>query len=274
MASPAPDPEHSSRAVAKIGGISFTTTDENGKEVPYTGPIDELVPIDGDDAGQTDARVQHPSVAGTRVAGDDISRLMEAFFPPEMLQAILVSGEEAVEKLERKKAEQSAPSSSHPCAREVDICKRETHSETRAAIQGCLLKHYSELTPGCQCFVHQVVGVPSQQPAKQLPQAPPTVRVVTPITTIPAVLAMKGERIHVDLDEPVKGHRSSHGLCYIYSFLMLLAVFLVVRRICKCCCGQKRVFAAVVEPEANSTITTVEPLSCATLKQEPVVVKA
>lgn len=152
--------------------------------------------------------------------------------------------------------EEREPEPQHPCAREVDICTRETHSMSRAAIEDCLIRHLPQLSRECQCFVHHITNgrASAQQPSAvaQPRSTLPMVHTVSVPTPKPAEHLMD---VHTQ-----SVHHSAHSLSCLLIFTALF-LFLLVRACCQACCfrssvAQRRV---VLVPPEHAVIRTVKP---------------
>jgi len=166
----------------------------------------------------------------------------------------------------------SAPSprpsaGAHPCEAEVFKCKEELNGDTsRAPMQECLIAHYAQLSSGCKCFLHQVMGEELEQAVGN-----PAAKSVDP--RVPAVAITEGRvtgslvflREAGESDEyartagpPPPGHH--RFTCALFMMLFFLSFFLVLRRAFSLCClTPKPRFAAVVPPQQRVQLS-IEPL--------------
>jgi hypothetical protein len=266
-----PIPNGGKGMVASIGGISFT--DEDGNPVPRSAVLG--LKAGADMARREESRLQMISSMGEMVG---------MLFPPSLIRTMLgdVNSDIEVEVIRPSQQKQpvaeakpasARPPSAHPCAREVDICTRETKSSSRTAIEGCLLKHFSELSASCKCFVHQVTG--TRVPAAQVRPEPTSVQVVgASIPTavgkalpgagaIVTVLDLDVEEVPTDMTRVRRAHSLS---CLLMMTLVFLVAILILRRLYLACCSRKKRLTVVIPPQPAS-ITSVEPLSCREIKQ-------
>jgi len=159
--------------------------------------------------------------------------------------------------------------SAHPCEAEVTKCKSELNGVTsREPMQECLVAHYAQLSSGCKCFLHQVMGEELEQvaPAAKSSADPgvPTVAVAEGRVTGSLVFLREAGGSDqappqfAEYGHPPPGH---HRLtCALFMMLFFLSVFLVLRRVFSMCCATpKPRFAAVVPPQQRVQLS-VEPL--------------
>merc|ERR1740130_2566921 len=157
--------------------------------------------------------------------------------------------------------------SAHPCEAEVTKCKSELNGvSSRGPMQECLVAHYAQLSSGCKCFLHQVMGEELEQAVGN-----PAAKSVDP--RVPAVAITEGRvtgslvflREAGESDEyartagpPPPGHH--RFTCALFMMLFFLSFFLVVRRASSLCClTPKPRFAAVVPPQQRVQLS-IEPL--------------
>merc|ERR1740130_1275589 len=159
--------------------------------------------------------------------------------------------------------------SAHPCEAEVTKCKSELNGDTsRAPMQECLIAHYAQLSSGCKCFLHQVMGEELEQAVGNPAGASKSVD-----PRVPAVAITEGRvtgslvflREAGESDEyartagpPPPGHH--RFTCALFMMLFFLSFFLVLRRASSLCClTPKPRFAAVVPPQQRVQLS-IEPL--------------
>lgn len=260
MPSPSPMPLVASGSMQ--GVFSMTSTDENGHVERISGPVSAL--LGGAGIPRSAMLSSRPPMLSPSMGG------MFSMFPPEIMQqmlspglAAIIGGIEREIKLEEEEEEEAA---SHPCAREVNICTRETHSTSRAAIEGCLVEHFESLSPECRCFVHHITDgkVPAGAKPVAAQVAPKKNSQRNDVVTVRAVPLMETTILVDDLmvDEvPVHRHGEGHKLsCLFFFTLFFLFTFLVVRACCRClCCPARATRRVVVVPPEAAVIKTVDP---------------
>jgi len=145
------------------------------------------------------------------------------------------------------------PTSSAPCATEVQVCVKELRGVTaRSAIQQCLVSHYAALSSKCKCFLHQVMG-------DELEKVVPGAKAQTPEKPLVRSIAAGNARF-VKAPEPPK-KRSHQVACALFMSMFLVSVVLVLRRLCSYCCAPKVKHMAFVPPEQGVNVKmSVEPL--------------
>merc|ERR1719453_1196203 len=79
---------------------------------------------------------------------------MMSMLPPE-IASMLGATMQLQDMMEEPEEPEEAQ---HPCAREVNACVRETGCNSRSAIEGCLIKHFTQLSAECKCFVHHITN--------------------------------------------------------------------------------------------------------------------
>merc|ERR1719502_1930790 len=135
--------------------------------------------------------------------------------------------------------------SQHPCAREINACIRETGSDSRSAIEGCLVKHYTALSSDCKCFVHHITNgrvptaAPSSSPAAvriSASSAPEPVLIRT-VSFSPSVKKMPVEVVDDLKASPQPVHRIS---CLFVFLALTIFTFLIVRAVVSLLCRGPR----------------------------------
>merc|ERR1740133_182351 len=159
--------------------------------------------------------------------------------------------------------------SAHPCEAEVTKCKSELNGvSSRGPMQECLVAHYAQLSSGCKCFLHQVMG-------EELEQAAPAAK-SSADPRVPAVAIAEGRVTgslvflreaggsneappsFAEYGHPPPGHH--RFTCALFMMLFFLSGFLVLRRVFSMCCATRKPrFAAVVPPQQRVQLS-VEPL--------------
>jgi hypothetical protein len=152
------------------------------------------------------------------------------------------------------------PTNAHPCEKEVNQCKAELNDVTaRGPIQECLISHYSQLSSDCKCFLHQVMGGELEKvvPAAKSTTAP----------RMRTVATLQGRAVPLFEEEPVR--KPSHKLtCALFMSMFVISLWLVLYRVCHCCCAPKPKFAAVVPP-TQPVKMSVEPLVAPVVAPKP-----
>jgi len=186
------------------------------------------------------------------------SGMMAPFMPfaPGLLRALGFDlfDEEALEE------DEDDDEPAHPCAREVPLCIRETHSEASAAITDCLVKHFEQLSPECKCFVHHMsqrtTAAPSDAAAAAASSSSPTVHTVG----APSARASVVVTLATDDEEGPPPHRPYHRLSCLFFFTALFVVaFLLARACVLTLCGPSKPVArrvVVVPPPEQKRVTT------------------
>jgi hypothetical protein len=150
--------------------------------------------------------------------------------------------------------------SAHPCEAEVTKCKSELNGVTsRGPMQECLVAHYAQLSSGCKCFLHQVMGEELEQvaPAAKSSADPRVPAVAIAEGRVTGSLLFLREHDEANGHPPPGHHRFT---CALFMMLFFLSVFLVLRRVFSMCCATpKPRFAAVVPPQQRVQLS-VEPL--------------
>jgi len=153
--------------------------------------------------------------------------------------------------------------SAHPCEAEVTKCKSELNGVTsRGPMQECLVAHYAQLSSGCKCFLHQVMGEELEQAAPAAkssadPRVPAVAIAEGRVTGSLIFLRESGGSDEANGHPPPGHHRFT---CALFMMLFFLSVFLVLRRVFSMCCATpKPRFAAVVPPQQRVQLS-VEPL--------------
>jgi len=197
---------------------------------------------------------------------------MLSMLPPElasMVQSTMALGEE----LEEQEEEEEAEAPQHPCAREVNACVRETGCNSRSAIEGCLVKHFTQLSTECKCFVHHItngrVSAPTPAAAVSAPRLAPHAVPVIIATVASASHEPVQEVIIADVTAPHPVHRLS--CLFVFTGLFLLSFF-VVRAIITllCCRGRARTIVVVPPEEARIKAVGAPPLLVSELTTKPV----
>jgi len=174
-----------------------------------------------------------------------MERIFNGMLPPE-LAAMLGSVMEMEEELDEPEEPQ------HPCAREVSTCVRETGSDSRSAIEGCLVKHITQLSAECKCFVHHITNGRVPQPQ------PPTAKLI--VTAVPQPVAIRTVAGGANARGPAAPEptRPVHRLSclLIFSSLFLLS-FIIMRAIFKILCCPARARAVVMVPPEHASIKTI-----------------
>lgn len=175
-------------------------------------------------------------------------------FAPGLLRALGFDpfDEEAVE-------EEEDDEPAHPCAREVPLCIRETHSEASAAITDCLIKHFEQLSSECKCFVHHMkqrtTAAPSAAAASS--SSSPTVR------TVAAPGARASVVVTLASEEEGPSHRPYHRLSCLFFFTALFVVAFLLARACVltlCGSSKQAVRRVVVVPPPEQKRVTTTPM--------------
>lgn len=172
--------------------------------------------------------------------------------------------------LEAKEEQEEEEVAQHPCAREVNACVRETGSDSRSAIEGCLVKHLTELSTECKCFVHHITnGIVNAAPAAV---ATP-VAVARPVA-IGTVTARPGAEVEVVIADGRIAPHPVHSLTCLFVFTgLFLLSFLVMRSLVTllCCRGRARTVVVVPPEEARiKTVGTTPPMLISELTTKPV----
>lgn len=199
---------------------------------------------------QTVARPSLAQMAGAvgPMAMPGFSSMLDMLLPPEL--AILSSP--VLVELEDEEPDEEVVSQ-HPCAREVSACTHETHTTSRDAIEACLVKHFTQLSRECQCFVHHVTNGRTSQP-----QPAAVVRTVPVVATARPVPLSSTH--HDDVHHPPPPSAGYHRLsCLVVFTTLFLATFLLVRACVITCCAARRARRVVLVPPEQTSIRTIEP---------------
>jgi len=168
----------------------------------------------------------------------------------------------------------------HPCEAEVAACKRELNGDTsRTPMQQCLVAHYAQLTSGCKCFLHQVMGEELEQavgtakssaeprmPAVTIAEGRGTITHAAVFDTEPPPyyrttphppLSIYDDTNDGFYSRPPPGHHRM--TCALFMMLFFMSIALALRRLCFCCATPKPRFTAVVPPQQPVQMT-IEPL--------------
>jgi len=239
-----------SRPMQPMGYFSLSTTGSDGEVHRFGGDISRLIgsPMMVPRSAILSQRPAAPTPAGrpsamTVPAG--LHELLGSVFPPELVRA-LTTGLDAAELAI---VDDDADEPRHPCAQEVALCTRETHSSGREAIQACLIRHVEQLSAECKCFVHHIAGDQLQTAARQSAAAP-TVRVVAAEPRVAITVA--------PVAESVSPRVHSLSCLFIFTFIFLVTFMLVRTCIVLCCCTPVKRHVVVVPPE-HTTIKTLNP---------------
>jgi len=190
------------------------------------------------------------------------SAMMAPFMPfaPGLLRSL---GFDLFDEEEAEEAEDDEPG--HPCAREVPLCIRETHSEASAAITDCLIQHFEQLSPECKCFVHhmkQRTTAAAPSAAAVAASASPTVRTVGAAPHAPAsvVVTLATE----EEGPPMHGPHGPayHRLSCVFFFTALFVVAFLLARACvlTLCGSPKPARRVVVVPPPEQKRVTTSPI--------------
>jgi hypothetical protein len=155
----------------------------------------------------------------------------------------------------------------HPCAREVNACVREMgqgFSNSRSAMEGCLVKHFAQLSSECQCFVHHItngrVPVPPASAARVVTSAPEPAAVLIRTVSVPPTKGPGAVEVTMDgtmVDMP-SHPRALHQVSCLFVFLSLVLVtFFLVRAIFSLLCRGARSRPVVVVPPEQAMIKCV-----------------
>merc|ERR1740130_1448583 len=159
--------------------------------------------------------------------------------------------------------------SAHPCEAEVTKCKSELNGvSSRGPMQECLVAHYAQLSSGCKCFLHQVMGEELEQEAPAAkssadPRVPAVAIAEGRVTGSLVFLREAGGSDEppppfAEYGHPPPGHH--RFTCALFMMLFFLSGFLVLRRVFSMCCAPRKPrFAAVVPPQQRVQLS-VEPL--------------
>jgi len=197
------------------GFFSVMTTDSNGEVHRASGPI-----------GGGRGGMMTPMMPST----------LSSFFPPELFELLRGGGLEIEMEEEEEETLDNEDPPTHPCAREIGACTRETGSSAREGLEQCLVRHFTQLSTECKCFVHHVVGSkpPTVAAAVAAPPAIPHVVVVgKPLpahgsVTVGVVRASQAE-LH-----PL------HRLSCLFLFSAILLVSIMLGRACVLACFPSR----------------------------------
>lgn len=261
--SPMPMPLVISGSAMPMGVFSMTTTDDKGHVERISGPLSSLL---GGAMAPRSAVLSspRPMMMAPSLGG------MLSMFPPEIMEQMLSPGLAAILRgIDREEEEEDDKEASHPCAREVDICTRETHSITRSAIEGCLVKHFESLSAECRCFVHHITDGKVPASPKPAQVAPPKKKLAAPeadnVVTVHAV-PLRDTTIFVEdfiEDGPRESirHARGHSLaCLLFFTLLFFTFFFTVRACCiLLCCRARASRRVVVVPPEEAVIKTVDP---------------
>jgi len=248
---PSPAPMHRTRS---SGYFSLMSSGPGGIE-RISGPLPSF----------SVRSVRVPNVANMPGFGSVLEML-----PPELASIVSAS---MIEEEEMKEEQDHEPQ--HPCAREVNACVRETGSESRSAVEGCLVKHFTELSTECKCFVHHITNgrVDAAPAAAVSGMARATARpvVIGTVTTRPVAV---DEVIIADRGMSSKIDHPAHRLTCLFVFTgLFLLTFLVLRSLITllCCRGRVRTVVVVPPEEARiKTVGTTPPLLISELTTKPV----
>lgn len=235
LASAEPEPSPSPMAV---GTVMHSFTDENGQ-------------------WHTE-KTNMNSREGRKVAGE-IEEMMGAFMP-DLFRGLFNEPKRQPSRSSVPPAPRAGkPNNAHPCEKEVNQCKAELGGNpAREQLQQCLVSHYAQLSSDCKCFLHQVMGgeLEKQVPAAKS-TAGPHMRTVATTGAPRAVPVYEQEYVEYVAYAP---HKPSHKLtCALFMTLFVISVWLVLYRVCRCCCAPKPKFAAVVPP-TQPVKMSIEPL--------------
>lgn len=246
------------------GVFSMTSTDNEGHVERVSGPLSALL---GGAAFPRSAVVSsRPPMLSPSAGG------MFSMFPPEIMNQMLSPGLAAIiggiEREMEREEEEEEEASSHPCAREVSICTQETGSTSRAAIEGCLVKHFESLSAECRCFVYHITDgkVPAASRPTAAQVAPKKKAKGDEVVTVRAV-PLTETTIFVDdvmveeLPAHSRGHSRGHSLsCLLFFTLFFTLFFLAVRACCRfLCCPARTARRVVVVPPEAAVIKTIDP---------------
>jgi len=262
--SPSPMPRVISRSAMPVGVFSMTTTDNDGHVERMSGSLSSLL------GGAMAPRSAVLSSARPMMMAPSLGGML-SLFPPEIMQQMLSPGLAAIlREVEREEEDEDEDEeASHPCAREVDICTRETHSTTRSAIEGCLVKHFESLSAECRCFVHHITDGKVPASPKPAQVAPPKKKLASPeannVVTVHAV-PLRETTIYVeDLveDAPRESFRHAQGhslACLLFFTIFFFLTFFAVRACCiLLCCRARASRRVVIVPPEAAVIKTVDP---------------
>lgn len=215
--------------------FSISSSGSGGTVQRISGPIDVSAP-------------RGPSPLATPGLG-----MMMSMLPPEISNALAAAMQEAEEEAE---AAEKAEEAQHPCAQEVNACVRETGCNSRSAIEGCLVKHFTQLTAECQCFVHHITNgrVPTQAAAPPVPVAIRTVSMPMEVRT------SRAGGLEVEVKElAMEPHHPAHSLSCLVVFtgLFLLSFFIMRAIVTLLCCPTRGRRSLVVVPPEHTTIKAV-----------------
>lgn len=263
----APRPVPLARSASPVGFFSVTTSDGDGhvrevhSEVDLSARgasllppgLEELLPIPmlsilGQAMPMPSAAAdEHPRVA--------VAPSSSSSGPMAMMMSLLRAAEEDADlELVVDAAPRPAPPQ-HPCAAYIPACAREAHSNARADIEACLVRHLDQLSSECKCFVHHTVPAAAQpqQAAAADAQSSPTVAVVAESGAADSGAATEG-------DEMRHAHPLHRLSCLFVFSAVFLTTMMLVRACVLACVGKggaapRRVI--VVPPEAPAPIKAV-----------------
>lgn len=260
MPSPSPMPLVAPGLLKSQGVFSMTSTDNEGHVERISGPLSSL--LGGVALPRSAVVSSRPPMLSPSVGG------MFSMFPPEIMEQMLSPGLAAIigaaERQMELEEEEEEEASSHPCAREVSICTHETGSTSRAAIEGCLVKHFESLSSECRCFVHHITDgkVPAASKPTAAQVAPKKKAKGDDVVTVRAV-PLTETTIFVDdmMVEELPARSRGHSLsCLLFFTLFFLLFFLAVRACCRfLCCPARTARRVVVVPPEAAVIKTVDP---------------
>jgi len=220
-------------ALSSGGYFTISSSGSDGNVQRISGPIDVSVP-------RSPSPLTTPGLS-----------MMMSMLPPEISNALAAALQEAEEQEE---AAEKAEEAQHPCAQEVNACVRETGCNSRSAIEGCLVKHFTQLTAECQCFVHHITNgrVPTQAAA-----APVAVAIRTVSTPMEARTSHAGGLEVTELG--LEPDHSAHSLSCLIVFtgLFLLSFFIMRAIVTLLCCPTRGRRSLVVVPPEHTTIKAV-----------------
>lgn len=210
----------------------------------------------------SDGRVERisgslPSFSTRSVRVPDVAMMpglgsMLSMLPPEL--ASMVSSSMTLEAEEEQEEEEEV--AQHPCAREVNACVRETGCDSRSAIEGCLVKHFTELSTECKCFVHHITN----GRVNAAPAAVATPVAVARPVAIGTVTARPDAEVEVVIADGGIAPHPVHSLTCLFVFTgLFLLSFLVMRSLVTLLCCRGRARTVVVVPPEEARIKTVGP---------------
>jgi len=260
MPSPAPFP------VAGLRGAPLPPRD-GFFTVVRSGPEGKTARMSGSISGSMRAEVVDsllPSALSSVMGGSSSPFDLLAQFMQEVAMVEAAAEREAAAARAEEEEEEEEAASTHPCAIEVTKCMQVAASDARDAIEGCLVRNFERLSPGCQCFVHQMTN-------GRVPPAP----VTSEARLVSSKPMPEQAEVVVVFDEDGRSSSSMHAhprhrLSCIFLLTSAMLVVFVLMRMIVSACSPPRPKHVVVVPPATATIRTASGTAKVATRAAPV----